>query len=416
MISAAMMVKNEEVNLRRCLESIKNFVQEIVIVDTGSTDKTVEIAKEYTDKIYHELWRNDFAWHRNHSFGLCTQDWILVIDADEEMIFQPPMTIERLRELLGNSEGNITSVGMEVEDFRSSRGNVAARLDSLRIFKRGKVKWRRKVHNTPIVDGDSALMKGAFIRHHGYDLTPEQNKAKAERTIGLLKECLTEDPGDYESVFYISQAYGAFLNDEDNALLWGERYLKMKDMAGKEFNNSIYHLVAAICGKKGQEKEARAWIDQGLADDPLDIDLLMDLVQWSIRNEDRTTLVAASQRFTYCYENFDKYRFDHPGRFFFNYNPNALASALFYATTGLLENGVVMLRKLKSTIPQLNEQNRNEILMKLQNILNQAQIVDIGGAEVKPPQPQNQVQNAVNQPPPSQMQFPVRQHLDLPAI
>jgi glycosyltransferase involved in cell wall biosynthesis len=415
-ISAAMMVKNEESNLRRCLESIKSFVQEIVIVDTGSTDKTVEIAKEYTDKIYHEPWRNDFGWHRNHSFGLCTQDWIFVIDADEELIFQPPMTTKRLVELLGNAESNINSVGMEVEDFRASRGNVAARLDSLRIFRRDKVKWRRKVHNTPVIEGDSALMKGAFIRHHGYDLSPAQNQAKAERTIGLLKECIEENPEDYESVFYIAQAYGAFLQDEDNALLWGKRYVKMKAAAGKEFNPSIYHLNAAICGKKGLEKDCRSWIDQGLKDDPLDIDLLMDLIQWSIRNEDRTTLVAASQRFTYCYENFDKYRFDHPGRFFFNYNANALASALFYATTGLIENGVVMLRKLKGTIPALNEKNRTEILMKLQNIMNQAQLVDIGGAEVKPPNPQNQVQNAVQQPPPQQMQFPVRQHLELPAI
>ncbi len=85
MVSIAMIVKNEESCLEKCLESVKDF-DEIVIVDTGSTDKTKEIAKRYTDKIYDFEWCDDFAKARNFANSKCTGDWILAMDADHELI------------------------------------------------------------------------------------------------------------------------------------------------------------------------------------------------------------------------------------------------------------------------------------------------------------------------------------------
>ena len=82
-LSVVMMVKDEEKNLKRCLDSVKDFADEIIIVDTGSTDKTVEIAKGYTDKIYTHLWEN-FSVHRNQAISYSTKEWLFQIDADEE--------------------------------------------------------------------------------------------------------------------------------------------------------------------------------------------------------------------------------------------------------------------------------------------------------------------------------------------
>lgn len=82
-ITACMIVKNEEAILNRCLDSFKDIVDEIVIVDTGSTDRTKEIALQYTDKIYDFEWINDFAAARNYSFSKATMDYIYVADADE---------------------------------------------------------------------------------------------------------------------------------------------------------------------------------------------------------------------------------------------------------------------------------------------------------------------------------------------
>ena len=82
-ISLCMIVKNEEKVLERCLECVKDIVDEMIIVDTGSTDATKEIARKYTDKIYDYQWQNDFAAARNFSFSKASMDYIYVADADE---------------------------------------------------------------------------------------------------------------------------------------------------------------------------------------------------------------------------------------------------------------------------------------------------------------------------------------------
>lgn len=82
-ISLCMIVKNEERVLARCLECIKDLMDEIIIVDTGSTDRTKEIAYQYTDNVYDYVWQDDFAAARNYSFSKATMDYIYVADADE---------------------------------------------------------------------------------------------------------------------------------------------------------------------------------------------------------------------------------------------------------------------------------------------------------------------------------------------
>ena len=82
-ISLCMIVKNEEEVLERCLNSLKGLMDEIIIVDTGSTDSTKEIAARYTDKIYDFSWCDDFAAARNFSFSKATQEYIYAPDADE---------------------------------------------------------------------------------------------------------------------------------------------------------------------------------------------------------------------------------------------------------------------------------------------------------------------------------------------
>ena len=76
-----MIVKNEEKFLQRCLDSVD--VDEIIVVDTGSTDKTKEIARNYTGKVYDFKWVDDFSKARNFSISKATKEWILVLDADE---------------------------------------------------------------------------------------------------------------------------------------------------------------------------------------------------------------------------------------------------------------------------------------------------------------------------------------------
>ena len=90
MLSFCAIVKNESENLPRCLDSVKPYVDELIIVDTGSTDDTVAIAQQYGATIGHFEWCNDFAAARNYALSLVTGDWVLVLDADEELVVHDP--------------------------------------------------------------------------------------------------------------------------------------------------------------------------------------------------------------------------------------------------------------------------------------------------------------------------------------
>jgi glycosyltransferase involved in cell wall biosynthesis len=82
-IALSMIVRNEETHLDNCLNCVKDYVDEIVIVDTGSQDKTCDIARKYTDKVYNIEWENDFSKARNFGLEKVQSDWVLVLDADE---------------------------------------------------------------------------------------------------------------------------------------------------------------------------------------------------------------------------------------------------------------------------------------------------------------------------------------------
>lgn len=99
-ISLCMIVKNEEAVLARCLDSLKDLVDEIIILDTGSTDRTKEIARKYTDKIYDFAWTGDFSEARNVSFAKATMDYIYCADADEVLEGENREKFRQLKEVL----------------------------------------------------------------------------------------------------------------------------------------------------------------------------------------------------------------------------------------------------------------------------------------------------------------------------
>ncbi|MCX5908512.1 MAG: glycosyltransferase, partial [Deltaproteobacteria bacterium] len=182
---------NEEELLAGCLESISGVADEIIIVDTGSTDKTVEIAEQYTGKIYHHPWEQNFAKHRNQSIGYAGGEWILIIDADE-----------RLQTDRGTIEGFLMDPDIDAVGFRiinpCPRGNIC--FDSVRIFRNNRgYRYEGIVHNQ-LVGPKRIALSGAEILHAGYDKGEEATRSKFERTAALLKRQLEEDPEDVFSL------------------------------------------------------------------------------------------------------------------------------------------------------------------------------------------------------------------------
>ncbi len=139
-----MIVKNEELVLDNCLKNVHDLVDEIIIVDTGSTDKTKEIAKKYTDKIYDFKWIDDFSAARNFSFSKATKDYILWLDADDVLPEDQREGFKKLKESLDGSADMYTMVYIYAKD---ANGKPSVIQRNYRLMKReNNYKWESPIH------------------------------------------------------------------------------------------------------------------------------------------------------------------------------------------------------------------------------------------------------------------------------
>jgi glycosyltransferase involved in cell wall biosynthesis len=143
-VSLCMIVKNEEKTLDACLSSVKGIVDEIVIVDTGSTDRTKEIAARYTDRVYDYHWIDDFAAARNVAFGFATKDYILWLDADDVLL---PEDAAKCGELVREMKWDVDAVSMVYNYAFDEQGQVTTSLRRNRLVKRSNYfRWIGPVH------------------------------------------------------------------------------------------------------------------------------------------------------------------------------------------------------------------------------------------------------------------------------
>lgn len=199
-ISLCMIVKNEEKFLPGCLESVKGLVDEIIVVDTGSTDATMEIAGRYGAKIHEHPWQNDFSLHRNQSIGYATGDWILILDADEELVPEEHREIRA-----ATARKDIDSIAMVVYNKISS-GRIGF-LNSRRLFRSKKgFRYEGIVHNQLKGPGKTLGTKYRIF-HHGYGLPEPEMRKKAKRTEALLMRQLEDDPNTIFAHFNLAQIY-----------------------------------------------------------------------------------------------------------------------------------------------------------------------------------------------------------------
>ncbi len=145
-ISLCMIVKNEERFLAECLESVKGVVDEINVIDTGSTDRTVEIARSYGANIQFREWRNDFSWARNEAIAMATRRWTFVLDADEELERESRSLVNSLRTTPATSTSVYINIVNLISD-PSGMGTMSHRL--IRIFPTAKgLFYKGVIHET----------------------------------------------------------------------------------------------------------------------------------------------------------------------------------------------------------------------------------------------------------------------------
>lgn len=228
-----MIVKNEATNLSRCLESLSNLRShidsELIIVDTGSTDETIDIAKKYTDKVYYHEWNNNFSNMRNISISYATGKWLFVIDADEEVVGD-----EGIIEFF-NSESNFTdykSLSMNVRNFTNVNSNKDySDLSSVRFYQNdGEFHFESAIHNIPIFKYPVGIISGV-IYHYGYmQNDPVLMEKKFLRTSQLLRELLEKDPKNIYYRYQLSVSYAMYKHWEKAEEEIELAYLQVKDL------------------------------------------------------------------------------------------------------------------------------------------------------------------------------------------
>ena len=204
-----MIVKDEEEFLPRCLKSVKNHVDEMVIVDTGSTDRTVEIARSYGATIYYHAWENSFCKARNYSLTYATSDWILILDADEEIDKEDA---HKLKEVIKDREANVFHLPLFCKPLGGRNSSISR---SIRLFKNHlDFHYEGIVHNVLEYKGSSKSLN-IKIYHYGYSLAKEQMEKKFVRTTSLLKEQIKNDPSDPIPHYNLAISYQSkFMDDE----------------------------------------------------------------------------------------------------------------------------------------------------------------------------------------------------------
>lgn len=225
-VSLCMIVKNEERNLRGALSSVKPFVQEMIIVDTGSIDKTKEIAKEFTDKIYDFEWCDNYSAARNFALSKATNKWILFLDGDELI---PPETLKHFHEIIKSKE--LTAILVPVKNIVIPTKEKPVNYhysETYRLFRnRTEIKFNGCVHEDIAeslerlgkIEKVGVMRSTQFITNLGFLIKQGDLKSKHDYYGKLLLKEINLNPTSFKPYY----EYAVYLLDKGQ-LDEAERY------------------------------------------------------------------------------------------------------------------------------------------------------------------------------------------------
>ena len=217
LLTVSMIVKNEENHLPGALDSIKDIADEIIITDTGSTDKTIEIARKFGAKINKINWKDDYSYARNESLNNATSKWVLYLDADERLTLSGKIII---RKIISNAPDNAGAFFCEVVSKTWDEKNRQSVFTGKypRLFKNlgyPLIYFFGKVHeqiSPSIIDwGYEILESDLKILHEGYAITEEELKVKVKRNLNILTKHVQDEP---EKRLYMVSVRQYVISDE----------------------------------------------------------------------------------------------------------------------------------------------------------------------------------------------------------
>ena len=251
-ISVCMIVKNEEDVLARCLDCVKQFGDEIVIVDTGSSDKTKDIASMYTDKVFDYQWCDDFSKARNYAFSKATCDYVMWLDADDVLEYSE---IEKINQLKLNMVAD--TYMLKYATSFDERGKPTFVYERERIMKNDKrAFWNGFVHE--------AITPFGKIEH--LDITIQHRKIAThytKRNLNLFRKALKSGVkfNAREQYYYARELF--YWGYYKKCKIELNKFLKMPDKFIPNAIDAIL-IMAKCCEKLEDNESAKKWLYEGL--------------------------------------------------------------------------------------------------------------------------------------------------------
>lgn len=206
-LSVCIITKNEQTNLPHCLQCLARYDFEIIVVDTGSTDNTRQIARQYTDKVYDFVWCDDFAAAKNFAVSKASNSYVMIIDSDE---YLEKLDVDTLYQQIKQHPDQVGRIRRKNIFHRKNQKQENLEWIN-RIFHKEKFHYQGRIHEqVTAVCGRNydTYLTSVVIGHSGYDLPEEARKKKARRNIVLLEKELLRLQQECNSLAGASVAHG----------------------------------------------------------------------------------------------------------------------------------------------------------------------------------------------------------------
>lgn len=275
-ISLCMITRNNEQTIGPALASIRPYVDEIIVVDTGSTDRTMEICRQHGARVEQFPWIDDFATARNESLKYAKGEWIFWMDSDDTIT---PACGRALRELVDGRHGwDVLGYVMQVHCPSHSAGSAhdLTVVDHVKLFRnRSDLQFEFRIHEQIIPAirraGGNVLRTDLYVVHSGSDQTPEGRKRKLERDYRILHRELADHPDHPFVLFNLGMTYA----DEpqyDEAIRYLTRCVEVSHPDESHLRKAYALLVGAYYQS---ERPDQAWTacQHGLQLYPEDLEL-----------------------------------------------------------------------------------------------------------------------------------------------
>lgn len=262
-----MIVRNEEKLVGQCLKSVADVADELIVVDTGSTDETIPIARSFGAKVIEHPWSDDFSEARNVGLDQASGRWILFLDADERLVSED---IPQLRKVLKKPVHRayfLTIVNLYGENEESASEHT---FPSVRLFRNlPEVRFTGRIHETimPAKKGETAGLLPVRIMHYGRLASVNKGKRKSERNMRLIELAAQDGDEPVHNRFLEANELLAASRYEEALPIYEQLFQEMKDLRSDNLPGVILDIIRCL-ESLGRVAESQKWIEIGLAHFP----------------------------------------------------------------------------------------------------------------------------------------------------